>query len=85
MTKLKSEDILKLSTKSQIVIKKDVRRALGVKPGSLLNGKLEGRQYVIKPFDVRKEMDRIEKIAHMVSKKIPKGFNSVEIIRKERE
>jgi bifunctional DNA-binding transcriptional regulator/antitoxin component of YhaV-PrlF toxin-antitoxin module len=84
MTKV-SSGILKLGTKSQIVMKKDVRKALGIKPGSLLSSKVEGKRFVIEPFDVQKEMDRIEKIAHMIGKKIPKGINSVDIIRKERE
>jgi bifunctional DNA-binding transcriptional regulator/antitoxin component of YhaV-PrlF toxin-antitoxin module len=83
MTKFTRLD--RLGTKSQIVVRKEYRKALGLKPGSLLHSKLVGKRIVYEPFDFEKEMQRVEKIAHMIGKKIPKEINSVDIIRKERE
>jgi bifunctional DNA-binding transcriptional regulator/antitoxin component of YhaV-PrlF toxin-antitoxin module len=85
MTKLNTERLVKLSQKSQIVVRKEVRKALGVKPGSILRTKLEGKRLVVEAFDAEKEMRKVEKIAHMIGRKWPKGLSSVEAIRRERE
>lgn len=81
----KLEFITKLSPKSQIVLRKEFRKAIGVKPGSMLKTRLENKHVVVEPFDVKKEIEKVEEIARMVSKKIPKGRTSVDIIREQRD
>jgi len=85
MTKLNNERLVKLTQKSQIVVRKEIRKALGVKPGSILRTKLEGKRLIVEAFDAEKEIQKVEKIAHMIGKKWPKGLSAVEAIRRERE
>lgn len=81
----KLEYLTRLSPKSQIVLRKEFRVAMGIKPGGILRERLENRRVVIEPVDVKKEIEKIEKIAEMVSKKWPKGLSAVEAIREDRE
>ncbi|KKM12127.1 hypothetical protein SY88_05210 [Clostridiales bacterium PH28_bin88] len=41
--------VTSLSTKGQVVIPKEIREALRLKPGNKLNVRLEGRSIVIEP------------------------------------
>jgi len=85
MTKLISERLVKLNQKSQLVVRKEVRKALGVGPGSMMREKFVGKRIILEPFNIEEEMKKIDKIAHMIGKKWPKGLSSVEAIRQERE
>ena len=40
---------VKTSSKGQIVIPKEIRDALGIKPGSILNVHVEGKRIVLEP------------------------------------
>ena len=40
---------VKTSTKGQIVIPKEIRDALGIKPGSILNIHVEGKKIILEP------------------------------------
>jgi len=40
---------VKASSKGQIVIPKEIREALGIKPGSLLSVRVEGRKIILEP------------------------------------
>ena len=40
---------VKTSVKGQIVIPKEIRDALGIKPGSILNIRVEGKKIIIEP------------------------------------
>ncbi len=43
---------LTLSSKGQLVIPKDVRKALGLKPGNRLHAKVSGNQLILEPAQV---------------------------------
>ena len=43
------ESVLKLNQKSQIVISKAIRKALGLKPGDQLAAVVEGNKIVLRP------------------------------------
>lgn len=81
----KLEFVTKLNPKGQLVLRKEMRKAIGIKPGSIVKTRLENKHVIIEPFDVKKEIEKIEEIAKMVSKKIPKGRTSVDIIREQRD
>ena len=40
---------VKTSSKGQIVIPKEIRDALGIKPGSILNIRVEGKRIILEP------------------------------------
>lgn len=82
MTEL--ESWAKVGPKGQIVLRKELRVALGIKPGSMVRLMKTDHEVRLKPLDVEKELADVERIAKMVSKKIPKGLTSVDIIRGER-
>ncbi len=80
----KLEFLTRLSPKSQIVLRKEFRVAMGIQPGGVLRERLENKRIIIEPLDVKKEIEEIEKIAKMIGKKWPKGLSAVEAIREER-
>ncbi len=84
MTKKELELMSKLGPKGQIVLRKEVRKTLGIKPGSLIRQKLVGKRVILQPFDWNVEMKRVEKIAKRIGRKWPKGVTSVDVIREER-
>jgi len=79
------EFVTRLGTKSQIVLRKDIREALGLKPGSMV--RLRKMDHRIELRAVKKEelIAEVDRIAEMVSKKIPHGRTSVDIIREQRD
>jgi len=79
------EFVTRLGSKSQIVLRKEIRESLGLKPGSMVRLRKQGKIIEIKILKGDEIMADVEKIAKMVGKKIPKGLTSVDIIRKERE
>ncbi len=81
----KLEFLTRVSPKSQLVLKKELRKAAGIVPGSIVMARLGNRQIIIEPFDIKKEMEKVEEIAKKIGKKWPKGLTSVEAIRQERE
>ncbi len=40
---------VKTSSKGQVVIPKEIRDALGIKPGSILNVRVEGKKIILEP------------------------------------
>ena len=78
------EFLTKLSPKGQIVLRKEIRKAMGIQPGSMLRARLEDKHVVIEPFDMKKEIKKIEEIAKKIGKKWPRGLSAVEAIREER-
>jgi len=84
MTKKELELIAKLGPKGQIVLRKEVRKTLGIKPGSMIRQKIVGKKVILRPFDWGVEMKRIEKIAKRIGRKWPRGLTSVDLIREER-
>lgn len=57
---------VKTSSKGQIVIPKEIRDALGIKPGSILNIRLENKRIILEPVssppDIFVELGESEKI-----------------------
>jgi len=78
------EFLTKLGPKGQIVLRKEIRKAMGIRPGGMLRTRLEDKHVVIESFDVKKEIEKIEEIAEKIGKKWPKGLSAVEAIREER-
>lgn len=85
MTKKELEITTRLGPKGQIVLRKEVRKALGVKPGSLVEQKVVGRKVILQAFDWNAEMKALDRLAERVSKKWPKGVTSVQATREDRE
>ena len=84
MTKEKVELLTRLGPKGQIILKKEVRRILGLKPGMLLRERVIKKRVVLEAFDWDEELRRVEKIAKRIGKKWPKGLTSIDVIREER-
>ena len=84
MTKEKVELLTRLGPKGQIILKKEVRRILGLKSGMLLRERVIKKRVVIEAFDWDEELRRVEKIAKRIGKKWPKGLTSIDVIREER-
>ena len=84
MTKKEVELLTKIGPKGQIVLRKEIRRKLGLKSGSIMSEKVVRRKIVLEPFDWKQELKRVEKIAKAIGKKWPKGLTSVDVIREER-
>ena len=84
MTKREVELIARLGPKGQIVLRRELRRAVGIKPGSLVVETIKNKEIVIKPIREEKIIERVRKIAKEVGKSWPKNLNSVELIREQR-
>ena len=79
------EFVTRLGPKSQIVLRKDIREALGLKPGSMVRLRKMDHRVELKAVTKEEMIAEVERIAEMVSKKIPRGRTSVDIIREQRD
>ncbi len=84
MTKREVELITRLGPKGQIVLRRELRKAVGIKPGSLVVETIKDKEIVIKPIREEKIIERVRKIAKEIGKSWPKNLNSVELIREQR-
>jgi bifunctional DNA-binding transcriptional regulator/antitoxin component of YhaV-PrlF toxin-antitoxin module len=87
MTKKEVELLTKVGPKGQIVLKKEARSMLKIKPGTIVKQIVTPTEVRIKPvtrLDVEREMKRIEKLAKRLGRHWPKGLTSVDLIREER-
>jgi AbrB family looped-hinge helix DNA binding protein len=84
MKKKEVELISKVGEKGQIVIKKEIRSALRIVPGSLIRQKLVNDKILLEVVRKEEKMKRIEKIAEKIGKVWPKNVSAVEAIRRER-
>ena len=87
MSKKEVELLTQVGPKGQIVIRKEARLALDIKPGSIVRQIITPTELRIKPVtrsDVAREIKRVEKIAKRLGKHWPKGLSSVDLIREER-
>lgn len=84
MTKREVELITRLGPKGQIVLRRELRKAIGIKPGSLVVETIKDKEILIKPIREEKIIERVRKIAKEVGKFWPKNLNSVELIREQR-
>jgi len=51
--------LVKLSTKGQLVVPREIRQALGLRPGSQLQAQIEGRKIVLEPLDAAPPADTL--------------------------
>jgi AbrB family looped-hinge helix DNA binding protein len=84
MKKKEVELLSKVGEKGQIVIKKEIRSALRIVPGSLIRQKLVNDKILLEVVRKEEKMKRIEKIAEKIGKVWPKNVSAVEAIRRER-
>jgi AbrB family looped-hinge helix DNA binding protein len=85
MKNKKVELLLKVGSKGQIVLRKKLREALGIREGSIVKVSLENKKIIIEPIEWDKELNEINEIANEVSKYWPKGLSAVEAMREDRE
>lgn len=79
------EVLTRLGPKGQVVLRKDMRVALGLEPGSLIRLRRINNEVIVKPVKKEDIIAEVERIAKMVGKKMPKGKTSVDLIREERD
>jgi AbrB family looped-hinge helix DNA binding protein len=84
MKKKEVELLSKVGEKGQIVIKKEIRSALRIVPGSLIRQKLVNDKILLEVVRKEEKMKRIEKIAEKIGKVWPKNVSAVEAVRRER-
>lgn len=87
MTRKEVELLTKIGPKGQIVLRKEARVALNIKPGSLVRQIITPTEVRIKPvtrMEIKREIARVERIAKRLGKNWPKGLTSVDLIREER-
>jgi len=79
------EFLTRLGPKGQVVLRKEMRAALGLEPGSLVRMLMVKDEVKIRAVKKEEMIAEVERIARMVGKKIPKGRTSVDIIREQRD
>jgi len=79
------EFLARLGPKGQVVLRKEMRTALGLEPGSLVKLRRVNNEVIVKPVKKEDMIAEVERIAKMVGKKMPKGKTSVDLIREERD
>lgn len=84
MTKERVEYLTRLGPKSQIILKKDARKVLHIKPGSLVRVLATEDEGKFQPVSKEEMMAKVEKIAKLAGKRWPKGKTSVDLVREER-
>jgi AbrB family looped-hinge helix DNA binding protein len=84
MTKKDVELITKLGPKGQIVLRKEIRRAIGIKPGSMVRETVRGDEVIIRPVGEEEILGRVRTIAKKIGKTWPKGMTSTEIVKEQR-
>lgn len=85
MTNKKVELLTKVGSKGQIVIRKEFRRALSIKPGIMVTQRLVDDAILIKPIEKDETLKRVNALAKRVAKHWPKELTSVELMKQERE
>lgn len=76
--------LTRLGTKGQIVLKKDVRKTLHIKPGSLIRVFTTGDEGKFRPVSKEDMIAEVERIAKIAGKRWPKGKTSVDLVREQR-
>jgi bifunctional DNA-binding transcriptional regulator/antitoxin component of YhaV-PrlF toxin-antitoxin module len=84
MKKEKVELIGRIGPKGQIVIRKELRKALGLKPGALIKQKVVDRKILLEVVKKEEKLERIKALAKKIGKAWPKGITAVEAVRMER-
>jgi len=79
------EFMTRLGPKGQVVLRKEIRTALGLEPGSMVKLRRVDDEVIVKPVKKEEIIAEVERIAKMIGKKWPKGKTSVDLIREERD
>ncbi|OGI65581.1 hypothetical protein A2642_04510 [Candidatus Nomurabacteria bacterium RIFCSPHIGHO2_01_FULL_39_10] len=79
-----TSQLVKLGPKGQILINKEYREKMHLRPGNYLKTILTPQGLLLKPFNAKKEMEHIRKIREEISKHLPKNFDSVHAAREVR-
>ena len=79
-----TETIVRMGPKGQILIKKEYREKIGLKPGNYAETILERCGILILPINTKKELQSIHEIRHRISKKWPKNVDCVDAVREQR-
>jgi AbrB family looped-hinge helix DNA binding protein len=84
MKKEEVELVGRVGPKGQVVIKKELRKALGLEPGTLVRQKIVDKKILLEVVRKEEKLERIRTIAKKIGKLWPKGVTAVEAVRRER-
>ena len=77
--------LVKIGPKGQMLIKKEYREKLGLKPGCYAETEMAGGALLIRAPDAETEMLSALRIRRAVVRRWPKGLDSVHAVREQRE
>ncbi|MBI2971398.1 MAG: AbrB/MazE/SpoVT family DNA-binding domain-containing protein [Candidatus Aenigmarchaeota archaeon] len=80
----KIEYMTRLGPKSQIVLKKESRELMHLKPGSLVIVRTVKDKTELEPVTKEQMIAEVKKIAKSIGKRWPKGKTSADLVREER-
>ncbi len=84
MIKQKIEYLTRLGPKSQIVLKKESRELMRVKPGSLVMVRTVRNKTELAPVTRDQMLAEVKRIAKTIGKRWPKGKTAADLVREER-
>ncbi len=73
--------LVKLGPKGQILINKEYRQQMNIHPGNYLKTTLTPQGLLLKPFNAKKELEKVRKIREQISKQWPKNLDCVDAVR----
>jgi bifunctional DNA-binding transcriptional regulator/antitoxin component of YhaV-PrlF toxin-antitoxin module len=83
--KRKSIELIgKVGPKGQIVIRRELRKTLGLTPGTLIKQKIVDNKVLLEVVKKEEKLKRIDELAKKIGKVWPKGLTAVEAVRRER-
>jgi len=85
MAKEEVELLAKVGPKGQIVLRREIRRSLGIEPGSMVIQSIKDKEIRIRPVEKEEVFRRVDALAKKVGKYWPKGLTSVELMKRERD
>lgn len=80
-----TEAVVKMGPKGQVLIIKELREKVGLRPGQLAETILYAKGVLIRPVSLEKELGDVRRIRQSISKKWPKGLDCIEAVREQRE
>jgi bifunctional DNA-binding transcriptional regulator/antitoxin component of YhaV-PrlF toxin-antitoxin module len=78
------EFIGKVGPKGQIVIRRELRKTLGLTPGTIVKQKIVDNKVLLEVVKKEEKLKRIDELAKKIGKVWPKGLTAVEAVRRER-
>ena len=83
MTK-KIVEITKIGPKGQVVLRKDLREALGIKPGGIIRQELIPEGILVKPIEKTEIIKRVNLLSKKIGRSWPKDLSAVKLMKEER-